>query len=84
MRKAFTEELADNLAKIHRITPNSCQDETLENNLTKTQRKNPNSIALEAINRTKRTGNQIPKEPHPAMELILNWLEKMQLILILE
>ncbi|HMV43818.1 MAG TPA: phosphotransferase family protein [Leptospiraceae bacterium] len=75
VRKKITEELAENLAKIHKITPNLCKDEDLRKSLTRHSGKLPNSIALEAIEELRA---QIPKlqEPHPAMELILNWLEK--------
>ena len=75
VRKSFTEELADNLAKIHRITPDSCTDLELKKNLTRHSGRNPNSIAFEAVGELREQVVKL-KEPHPAMELILNWLEK--------
>lgn len=75
IRKSLTEELAENLAKIHQLTPIICKDEDLKKNLTRHKGQDPNSIAGEAVLDLRELLVTL-KEPHPAMELIFNWLEK--------
>lgn len=75
VRKAFTEELAENLTKIHRITPVNCNDDDLRKSLKRHAGDLPNSIALDAVQELRDQTIKL-QEPHAAMELILNWLEK--------
>lgn len=75
IRKTFPEVLAANLAKIHSITPVDCPDEELKKKLLRSlDPKSPNP-ALSAVKEL-RIQMEGFKEAHPAMELILNWLEK--------
>ncbi len=75
IRKSLTEELAENLAKIHNITPITCKDEELKKNLTRHKGEAQNAIALDSVQDLRDLVSGL-KEPHPAMELIFNWLEK--------
>ncbi|MDX1959477.1 MAG: phosphotransferase family protein [Leptospiraceae bacterium] len=75
VRKTFAETLAKNLAKLHSIREKDCNDLDLLNRLKRHNDDKPNSIALQAC-ADMREQMQKMIEPHPAMELILNWLEK--------
>ena len=73
IRKSFSKFLAENLSKIHYIKPDTCFDIELRKKLTRFNDKNPKSIAEYAI---KDLENQVIllKEPHPAIDLMINWL----------
>ncbi|MCB1158076.1 MAG: phosphotransferase family protein [Leptospiraceae bacterium] len=73
-RKNLPHELAENLAKIHSIQPTDCKEEDLHKVLG-AGRKLDKDYAADEI-KTLREEVAKLKEPHPAIELILNWAEK--------
>ncbi len=74
LRKNLPKLLAEQLAKIHSIQPDDFQDLNIKNQLLKGIQ-TPNELPQNSL---KIIQAQIQNfdEPHPAMELILNWLEK--------
>ncbi|EQA45516.1 phosphotransferase enzyme family protein [Leptospira broomii serovar Hurstbridge str. 5399] len=74
-RKQLTQELAENLAKIHSVTPEQCKDAALKTVLASGQDLSDKTVAKSS---TKNLRLQLEgmNEPYPAMEMILNWLEK--------
>ncbi len=74
VREKFTEEIAQSLAIIHSISESKITDLELKKVLTR----KTNSIYGIAEFAVQDLKNQIDKlpDPHPAMNLILNWLEK--------
>jgi aminoglycoside phosphotransferase (APT) family kinase protein len=75
VRKTFSSVLAQNLAKLHSVKESDCKDGTLLAKLRRHSSNAPNAIALQACTEMREQMNTL-KEPHPAIELILNWLEK--------
>ncbi|TGK06518.1 phosphotransferase family protein [Leptospira fletcheri] len=75
IRKQLTNELAENLAKIHSVTPETCKDEPLRKTLSLGQDLNDMVVASGSVQNL-RSQLEGMKEPYPAMEMILNWLEK--------
>jgi aminoglycoside phosphotransferase (APT) family kinase protein len=71
IRTQFTKEIAESLSKIHSITIDKIQDLELLKVLTQFE----DSVGSSAIKSMREQVN-ILIDPHPAMELILNWLEK--------
>lgn len=74
IRKRLPMELGENLAKIHTISQDACTDERLKKVLS-ADRRLDDSYAKDAVEYIK---NQIESlaDPHPAMELIINWAIK--------
>ncbi|MDI7215523.1 phosphotransferase family protein [Leptospira santarosai] len=75
MRKQLAVDLAKNLARLHSIKPSDCKNETLRETLWKGQDPNDRIVANGSI-RFLRSELERMEEAHPAMEMILNWLEK--------
>lgn len=73
-RKNLAKELAEGLSKIHSVTPQSCKDEVLKSNLYRHKAGDLKAVALDAILNLREQLANLP-ESHPAIELILNWLE---------
>jgi aminoglycoside phosphotransferase (APT) family kinase protein len=70
-RENLADELAQNLAKIHSITPAKCIDLRLRDVLYKGDQTG-GSYTYRSLNSLIYELDQLP-DPHPAMELILNW-----------
>ncbi|MGQ2799168.1 phosphotransferase family protein [Leptospira santarosai] len=75
MRKQLAVDLAKNLARLHSIKPSDCKNGTLRETLWKGQDPNDRIVANGSI-RFLRSELERMEEAHPAMEMILNWLEK--------
>ncbi len=75
IRKQLIEEIALGLSNIHKITEDKIKDSDLLKVLTRGEGESAHSIAKFAVSELK---DQILtlSEPHPAMSLILNWLDK--------
>lgn len=74
VREKFTEEIAESLTKIHSVK----EDKITDLDLKKILRRKTNSkfgISEFAVLDMKKQIENLP-EPHPAMNLIYNWLEK--------
>ena len=75
VRKNLAQLLAQNLAAIHGVTPESSRDNTeLAKVLGKAPPSGQNDIALAAVQDARDLLSKLP-EAHPALELALNWLE---------
>ena len=72
-RKQLPVDLAGNLAKIHAVTPASCNDEALRDKLGDVNRTGQ-AYGARAIQDVRDMLPNLP-EPRPAIELALNWLE---------
>lgn len=70
-REKLVDELAQNLARIHSITPDQCKDQRLQSVLYKGNQ-TALSYTFQSLNALVYELDQLP-DPHPAMELILNW-----------
>ncbi|MDV6236732.1 phosphotransferase family protein [Leptospira ellisii] len=75
IRKTLTYELAENLAKIHSVKPKDCKDEALRKTLWMGQDPEDKTVAVGSV-RSLRLELERISEAYPAMEMILNWLEK--------
>ena len=73
-RKNLPSELATSLAKIHSVKPASCKDEALKQKLGRISGEGKKAIALNSVIELRKETSKL-KEPHPALEWILNWLE---------
>lgn len=71
-RKRLPEELAGALAAIHSVKPTDCTDPELLAKLGRLME--GASIAAQSVLELRGEAAKL-KEPHPALELILNWLE---------
>lgn len=72
-RKRLPEELAGALASIHSVKPADCTDQELSLKLGRLMK--AGTIAGQSVVELRRETAKL-KEPHPALELILNWLEE--------
>ncbi|MBM9499157.1 phosphotransferase family protein [Leptospira sp. 201903071] len=75
IRKQLAVDLAENLAKIHSVKPESCKDEKLKKVLWMGQDPKDKVVATGSIHSLRLELDRM-KESYPAMEMILNWLEK--------
>ncbi|TGK05056.1 phosphotransferase family protein [Leptospira semungkisensis] len=75
VRKQITQELAENLAAIHSVGPEKCKDEELKRVLDLGQ-SFPGKTVAEGSVHALRLQLDSMDGAYPAMELILNWLEK--------
>ncbi|MCE9500913.1 MAG: phosphotransferase family protein [Leptospira sp.] len=75
IRKNLADELASNLSKIHTVSPDACKDPALNNRLNRHKAGDPRGVANSAV-ADMRSEIENLKEPHPAIELVANWLEK--------
>ncbi|TGM58398.1 phosphotransferase family protein [Leptospira adleri] len=75
IRNQLTVELAENLAKIHSVRPENCKDEKLKKVLWMGQDPKDKMVATGSIH-SLRLELEKKAESYPAMEMILNWLEK--------
>ncbi|MCB1177157.1 MAG: phosphotransferase family protein, partial [Leptospiraceae bacterium] len=75
LRKSLSSILAEGMAKIHSVKPEQCKDESLRKKLLRDLKDVPNSVGLAAVEDMRSQVKNL-KEPHPAIELILNWLEQ--------
>jgi aminoglycoside phosphotransferase (APT) family kinase protein len=75
IRKKLSSILALELSKIHNIKPPDLTNEKLKTKLLGSINFNHKNVAEAAI-KDLRIQKQKLREPHPAMDLILNWLEK--------
>ncbi|WP_017862448.1 phosphotransferase family protein [Leptospira interrogans] len=75
IRKQLAVDLAENLAKIHSLKPKDCNNQTLRKTLWMGQDPNDKIIANGSIYSLRLELEKMP-EVYPAMEMILNWLEK--------
>ena len=75
VRKKFSTFLAENLSKIHTVTPEKCSDSEFRKKLSRFTDGEPFSVAKLAIEELKTQVNSL-KEPHPAIDLMINWLEE--------
>ena len=71
VRSQITKEIAESLAKIHLITKDKIEDLELLKVLIQFE----DSVASSAV-KSMREQVAVLIDPHPAMDLILNWLEK--------
>ncbi|MBL8018603.1 MAG: phosphotransferase family protein [Leptospirales bacterium] len=74
-RKVLPDELAASLARIHSVTPDMCKDADLSKKLSRITGDTPKAIAVNSIGELRKEVAKL-KEAHPALELILNWLEQ--------
>lgn len=74
-RKVLPDELAASLARIHSVTPDMCKDADLSKKLSRITGDSPKAIAVNSISELRKEVAKL-KEAHPALELILNWLEQ--------
>ncbi|TGK64671.1 phosphotransferase family protein [Leptospira wolffii] len=74
VRKQLTQELAENLAKIHSVTPEKCKDESLKKVLDLGQDARTQTVALGSVVALRKQLESMDGA-YPAMEMILNWLE---------
>jgi len=77
IRKQLPKILAYELSKIHSIQPKEVKDERLQQKLLGNTNLEKKNVAESAIKNVKIQIEKLP-EPHPAMELIINWLEANQ------
>ncbi|MGJ4747812.1 phosphotransferase family protein [Leptospira sp. SA-E8] len=75
VRKQITQELAENLARIHSVTPEKCKDEKLKEVLNLGQHVSGKTVAQGSV-QALRFQLESMDGAYPAMEIILNWLEK--------
>ncbi|MBE7439683.1 MAG: phosphotransferase family protein [Spirochaetales bacterium] len=75
IRPRLAQDLAQNLARIHSIGPEHCQDAELRQILAWDQDLSTLDSARSQVQTLRGSLAQMPGA-HPAMELILNWLEK--------
>ncbi|MDZ4725039.1 MAG: phosphotransferase family protein [Leptospira sp.] len=67
-------DLAGNLAKLHTVIPEKVADENLKSKLKLTD---VNRYVQDSVNELRISLDELP-EAHPAIEIVLNWLEKNQ------
>ena len=75
--KQMPQDIAENLAKIHSITPDNCPDRELVGRLLTPDMNGPEgnkAPALRVVRQLREGLDELP-EAHPAIELTLNWLE---------
>jgi aminoglycoside phosphotransferase (APT) family kinase protein len=76
IRKNLPSILAQNMAKIHSIKPEHCENpELLKKLLGEVDTNSPKGVSQKAIADIRKESINL-KEPHPAVELIINWLEE--------
>lgn len=75
VRKELPKLLATNLAKIHSVHPDNAEDEKLKQRLFLHSGSSEKTLAFDSVQVLRKELDQ-REERYPAMELILNWLEK--------
>ena len=73
VRKKLSAFLGENLAKIHSVKPEHCNDEVMRKKLTRFRDGKKDSVAGLAIEEIVKQNSEL-KEPHPAVDLMINWL----------